>query len=882
MNPVPALDLRPANDARQLPANIDAECALLGLLLYDNAAFERIGDFLRGEHFFEGFNGRLFGVIEGHIRRGQLAEPILLAEQFTRDPVFAQLGGVQYLADLVDRAPPSHTAPDYARVVWDMARRREMIRIGEQMAADARHVDIEEPSGDLIERAEGELYSLAETGQASQGFVAFEIALSGALAMAAEAYSRDGAMSGLSTGLLDLDRKTGGLHPSDLVIIAGRPSMGKAQPLDAKVLLRDGSWKAMGDLRLGDDLASTDGAASRVAGVYPQGDRQVYRVRLSDGRSARACAEHLWLINTSKVAGGSQVVSTQRLAEMMRGVRYQRRVSLPLVSGHFGEDRDLLINPWVMGAMIGNGCMSPGHLSFSTADSATLYRLQKVVGHEAVTATGTNGYDYRISRKADPGLFQALKAYGLDGKLSVDKFIPPAYLAANRESRLELLRGLMDTDGWVETFGVLRYSTVSPRLASDVQALVWSLGGTCTIATKAPRYTHNGEKRDGQTAYTLNISHPDRASLVSLKRKQRRCLEGARFRAPSIVAVEPEGVEPVQCIRVTHPSSLYVTDDYVVTHNTSLATNIAFAVARHYAYEPTPEGGRKTVSGGVVGFFSLEMSEEQLAMRVLSEVAGVSGDRIRKGEIDALEFGRLREASIEIASAPLHIDATGGITVAKLAARARRLKRTSGLDLIVVDYLQLMSSGQRTNNRVEEITLITIGLKALAKELGVPIIALSQLSRQVETREDKKPQLSDLRESGSIEQDADMVMFVYREEYYLARTEPRADSPEHLAWQEQMDQCRGLAELVIGKQRHGPIGTVRLSFNEDLTKFGNLARESHYGAQASYRNPTGERGGKEAPAVGPAGIRLHRAGRRHGDVCLSRGILPRPDRAAGR
>uniref|UniRef100_UPI002869FD94 DnaB-like helicase C-terminal domain-containing protein n=1 Tax=Phenylobacterium sp. TaxID=1871053 RepID=UPI002869FD94 len=258
-----------------------------------------------------------------------------------------------------------------------------------------------------------------------------------------------------------------------------------------------------------------------------------------------------------------------------------------------------------------------------------------------------------------------------------------------------------------------------------------------------------------------------------------------------------------------------------------------FDVARHYAWEPQPDGSKKTVSGGVVAFFSLEMSAEQLAMRLLAEVSGVSGDRLRKGEISAVEFGQVRDAALEIQDAPLFIDATGGITIAKLAARARRLKRTSGLDLIIIDYLQLVTGGDGQNkndNRVQEVSMITQSMKSLAKELGVPIIALSQLSRQVENREDKKPQLSDLRESGSIEQDADMVMFVYREEYYLGRTEPREGTPEHLTWQEQMDQVVGMAEVIIGKQRHGPIGTVKLSFNSDITKFGNLAREGFYNA----------------------------------------------------
>ena len=489
---VPVLDLRPLEpDAtvQQPPANIEAEQALIGILLFDNAAYERLSDQLKPAHFHEPFHQRLFAAMEEHIRKGQLAEPIVLMERFKNDPAFADLGGLRYLADLVDRAPPAANAPDYGRMIYDLSLRRELIRMGGEISHTA-NTDAETSAKDQIEVAEQQLYALAETGAASSGFMGFSDALRGAIEMAAEAYSRDGGLAGLSTGLMDLDQKLGGLHPSDLLILAARPSMGK----------------------------------------------------------------------------------------------------------------------------------------------------------------------------------------------------------------------------------------------------------------------------------------------------------------------------------------------------TSLACNIAFNIARSYAWSPQPDGSRKTENGGIVAFFSLEMSAEQLAMRLLGEASGVSSDRLRKGEIDASEFGRVRDAAMEIQEAPLYIDDTGGLSISKMAARARRLKRQSGLDLIVVDYLQLLTTGNAggSENRVQEVSQITQSLKALAKELQVPVIALSQLSRQVENRDDKRPQLADLRESGSIEQDADVVMFIYREEYYKARTMPREGSPEHLAWQEEMDQLANIAEVIIGKQRHGPIGTVKLHFQSELTKFSNLAREGRF------------------------------------------------------
>jgi len=488
---VPVLDLRPPEPegVTHAPSNIEAEQALLGVILFDNSAYERLTDTLRPAHFHEPFHQRLFEAIEDCIRKGQLAEPIVLMERFRNDPAFEDLGGIRYLADLIDRAPPAANAPDYGRVIYDLALRRDLIRIGGEIA-NAAQSDPETIAREQIEAAEQQLYTLAETGSSSSGLLGLSDALRGAIDMAAEAYDRDGGLAGLSTGLMDLDKILGGLHKSDLLILAARPSMGKS----------------------------------------------------------------------------------------------------------------------------------------------------------------------------------------------------------------------------------------------------------------------------------------------------------------------------------------------------TLAVNIAFHIARNYAWEPQPDGSRKTVNGGVVAFFSLEMSAEQLAMRILGESSGVSSDRLRKGEIDASEFGRVRDAAIEIQESPLYIDDTGGLSIGKMAARARRLKRQVGLDLIVVDYLQLLTTGQsgRNDNRVQEVTIVTQALKALAKELDVPIVALSQLSRQVENREDKKPQLADLRESGSIEQDADVVMFIYRESYYLSRTEPSGDAAKHLEWQEKMDAVQNISEVIIGKQRHGPIGTVKLHYNGELTKFGNLAREGRF------------------------------------------------------
>ncbi len=478
---------------RAPPVNIEAEQALLGAILVNNDAFDRVSDFLKPEHFAEEIHRRIYEIAGSLIRAGKLASPITL-KTFLGEH---DLGGVsvpQYLARLAADATTIINAVDYGRAIHDLSIRRELIRIGEDVVNVAYDAPVDTTPGEQIEEAERRLYAIAEGGRYDGGFQRFSDALKVAVDMAANAYRRDGRLSGLATGLFDLDRLMGGLQPSDLVILAGRPGMGK----------------------------------------------------------------------------------------------------------------------------------------------------------------------------------------------------------------------------------------------------------------------------------------------------------------------------------------------------TALATNIAFNIAKAYRGETRADGAIETVDGGIVGFFSLEMSAEQLATRIIAEQSGVASHKIRRGDISESDFQHVVDAMREMQSIPFFIDQTGGVSIAQLAARARRLKRQRGLDLLVVDYLQLMTGSRtaRNDNRVQELTEITTGLKALAKELNVPILALSQLSRQVEQRDDKRPQLSDLRESGSIEQDADVVLFVYREEYYLKNKEPRPGTDEHLAWMNAMERAHGSAEVIIGKQRHGPTGMVELQFEAELTRFANLVRE---GAVAEIR-----------------------------------------------
>jgi replicative DNA helicase len=474
---------------RAAPHNIEVEQALLGAILVNNDAFYRVSDFLSPDHFFDPLHRKVFEVASNIIRAGKVATPITIKTFLPPDLDIGGMTPAQYLARLAAEATTVINAQDYGRTVYDLATRRSLILIGEDIVNVAYDAPVDLAPQEQIEDAEKRLYEIAETGKYDGGFQGFARALTTAVDMAANAYQRDGKLSGVATGLRDLDSMMGGLQKSDLVILAGRPGMGK----------------------------------------------------------------------------------------------------------------------------------------------------------------------------------------------------------------------------------------------------------------------------------------------------------------------------------------------------TALATNIAYNIARAWQGETQIDGTMATMNGGIVGFFSLEMSAEQLATRIIAEQSEIPSYRIRRGEIKESDFDHIANTAREMETIPLYIDETGGLSIATLAARARRLKRQRGLDLLVIDYIQLLSgSGKKAaEGRVQEVTEITTGLKALAKELAVPIVALSQLSRQVESRDDKRPQLSDLRESGSIEQDADVVMFVFREEYYLKNREPRPGTEEYFKWQAEMELVHGKAEVIIGKQRHGPTGTVKMQFMADVTRFANLEEEHH-------------------------------------------------------
>jgi replicative DNA helicase len=781
-----------------LPFSLEAEASVLGAILIDNDAVVKIADKIHVEDFYDRRHQNIYeAALE--LYSGQKAIDVLtLSDKLKAKGQLDEIGGSAYLAELTNFVPTAAHIENYADLVAEKAVRRRLIVINKELA----NLSLDETKGlkDLIEIAETELMKVGQQ-QIKQTVVSIEKILEESFERLDDLHKDKSKLRGVPTGFTDLDNMLAGLQRSDLFILAARPSMGKAQPLDSHVLTANG-WKRMGEIKIGEEIVSIDGKPSVVTGVYPQGIKQIYKVTFSDGRTAECCGDHLWQVY-HRSWKTPRVLTTDEISAKLARKRYQKRLWINQCSGNFGHSRPLPIAPWTLGMLIGEGDFSS--MRVSTASDHVLKRLAAELG-DTLQLNHAGRYDYRIvlapasSQAGFIGrrphiLRDQLRSFGLWQKKSHEKFIPDLYKQAVRDSRLALLQGLLDADGWVEKFGTVRFATSSEQLADDVIGLARSLGAWATKNPKHTTFIYKGERRTGRISYGITIVHPEPAQLFSLPEKRGRAEKARKRRKhPVIVSVEPVRQASAQCIKVSHPSELYVTDNYVVTHNTALSLNLAHNVAVQ-SKEP-------------VLVFSLEMSKEQLVDRLLSMESGVDAWALRTGNLTDADFEKIAHAMGTLSEAPIFIDDTPGITVGDLRTKARREAHVRPLGLIIVDYLQLMSGGARFGNdfnRVQEISEISRGLKGVARELNVPVIALSQLSRSVESRPDKIPQLSDLRESGSIEQDADVVAFIFREEYYNPETDRR-----------------NITDILIKKHRNGPTGAVELYFDREKQRFRSL------------------------------------------------------------
>jgi replicative DNA helicase len=613
----------------------------------------------------------------------------------------------------------------------------------------------------------------------------------------------------LRTGISELDEHLNA-GPGDLVVVAARPAMGKAQPVDCNVLTPSGFVK-IGSLRVGDKVIGSNGKPTTVLGVYPQGVKKVYRVRMSDGGETRCCDEHLWLTQTRndrRFNRGYLVRSLREVADTIRiehGNRFNHNIPI-VASVEFGGAGQLPIHPWLLGAFIGDGSTSSGNVKFSKPEEDVYTRFSSLLPDGDVLSIRDGGLDCTVRNSVRrngvcPKMRSMLTELGLHGKGSHERSIPRQYLLAGVEDRIQLLRGLCDTDGYVTSGQAVEYTTTSPALARDFMFLVRSLGGLASMAVKKTSYTYKGERLRGRDAYRFVVSFPNGLVPVSSAKHLRKWSESPKpYRLRQVDTVSPDGEAECVCIAVDAPDHLYVTDDFIITHNTVYADQWAGHVAKNY---------------GSVGFFSLEMPKRQIGQRNLARQSGVGLKAITDGRnLLHHEIEELVRARNELTDLSFFVDDLPSLSPATLKMKVRALRRKMenegrpALVMVVIDYLQLADvDDSGSDNRTVAIGRFTRMCKVLARDENIVVVLVSQLNRSLESRTNKRPIPSDLRESGSIEQDADSILFIYRDEVY----DPASAD-------------KGMAEIIIAKQRQGSLATAKVPFNGSVSRFGSATQ----------------------------------------------------------
>lgn len=781
--------VRSAGVVGDWPNNTEAEECVVGSVLMNPECIHDVAGWLKPEHFWRSSVAEAWRAILGLYAAGRPIDGVSLAEAMRRAGTFDDVGGHDALSGFMAAAPSPANIRHYAGIVREKWVARELKMAALAMADEA--VSNRHTADELVDNAQAALFRISEEFNQAE---AVRARSSVADAHGAVLAGRAGAM-GISTGIRDLDLLVDGLKAEQLVVIGARPSIGKAQPLDRLVLTPSG-FVEMGTVTPGSRVIGSDGRAHRVLAVYPQGVRQVFRVTMSDGTATECCDEHLWFTQTRAerrrgVSGSVRPLSEIRASLTIEGgTRPNHRI--PIVSPvEFDGNHHLPVDPYLLGILLGDGSFS-GSVILHNPEIDIQDRFSELLPVGDSMATVSDGITCRVRRSVRSGAAsetkKAIVDMGLDGTGSLTKFIPRGYLMAPVECRRSLLAGLVDTDGHVASSGrVVEFSTSSERLARDVEFLVGSLGGIVTTARRETSFTYLGGRRNGSPSFRLFIRFTDGYVPVRSDKHLRRWnSDSIRQEGRSIVSVDPVGEKPCQCIMIDSDDHLYVTDDFILTHNTALGLNL-FTHCVTSSREPAV-------------FVSLEMTNAEIGRRLLVATSRVDNGRLRNHEaLTAADREALAAAEREWAAAPALIDDSPTIGLAGLMALARRWKSRVGLKVMFVDYLQLVQGDG--NNRQEEIASVSRTLKRVARECEVAVVCLSQLNRNVEQREDKRPRLSDIRESGATEQDADVVLLMHRPDYYKPTEKP------------------GYCELVVAKNRNGPTGSVDLRFRKELGRF---------------------------------------------------------------
>ncbi|WP_250549443.1 replicative DNA helicase [Pseudonocardia sp. H11422] len=774
-------------------------------MLLSKDAIADVVEVLRPDDFYRPAHQTVYDCILDLYGRGEPADAVTVSAELQRRGELIRLGGAPYLHTLIATVPTAANAAYYAEIVAEKAILRRLVEAGTRIVQLGYHGADGAEVNDVVDRAQAAIYEVTERST-SEDYVALEELLQPTMDEIDAIASRGGVALGVPTGFADLDAATNGLHPGQMIVVAARPGLGKALALDTPLPTPTG-WTTMGEVAVGDLLLDADGRPTRVvAATEVMVGRPCYELVFSDGTVITADAQHRWLTETraarrarqeASVRGGSPKVlpavrTTEEIAATVRCATADARVnhSVDPCAPLQLPERELPIAPYTLGVWFGDGTSAAACISYDPEIAEYVeddgYRVVQlpnrrsgirlpvpeaagprscvVCGAEFVARTSqvrtcgrSCGGRVRFVSAPVPsptcpdcggpaaglrrcaachernGTFQArLRTMGVLGS----KHIPAEYLRASERQRRALLAGLMDTGGTVTTTGDLQFSVTNRTLAEDVRELIVSLGYRCSTTTKHVR----GRTPASSIAFTLNFTTDDEIFRLDRKRfvhKERAAEHGHRHKPRYITEVRRIDSVPVRCVEVDNPAHLYLAGRSMVpTHNSTLGLDFARSCSVKH--------------GLTSAVFSLEMSKSEIVMRLLSAEARIRLADMRAGRMSDDDWTRMARRMSEISEAPLFIDDSPNLTLMEIRAKARRLKQRNDLKLVILDYLQLMTSGRKVESRQQEVSEFSRQIKLLAKELEVPVVAISQLNRGPEQRTDKRPMLSDLRESGCL------------------------------------------------------------------------------------------------------------------------------------
>jgi len=783
--------------------SINIERAVLSSILFNPEELEDVLGVLKPKDFYLPAHQKIFGVM---IKLHDDDMPI--DEEFIRKRINAKDVDDSILIEILSANPITNTLA-YVKEIKDGSVKRELATLATTIKKVA--LDEETSGNDALDTVQGELYKISTDSATSE--LKDMVEITGDTLSYIERMKKLGNkhLIGETTGFEDLDRKTTGFNEGDLIIIAARPAMGKCLARGTKVLMFDGSLKAVEDVKSGDKLMGDDSSSRKVLSIT-SGREQMYWVRQNKAIDYRVNESHILSLKRSRNEGphkNGDILNINVKEYLEKSDKFKSNYKGYKVPVDFKE-KNIDIEPYFLGLWLGDG--SSTKVSIYTKDIEVIDYLNTYAKkldlkvREYIKEDKCPEYSITNKKRVDGKKAFSLQKLLRDENLLSNKHIPNNYLINSEKNRLELLAGLLDSDGhYDKEANGFEITQKNEDLAKQIKFLCDSLGFRTSLIKKKAKIKSIDFECD---VYRVRIF--GNINIIPIKIKRKKAKEWTCNRTWNQTGIQIEkDIEDEYFGFEIDGNKLFLLEDMTVTHNTALVLNMALKNVE--------------ANKGVI-FFSLEMPAEQLMLRMLAAKTSIPLQNLRKGDMSDNEWSQLSGAFEDMNTKKLFVDDGGSININQLRARVRKLAQNedNNISVVIIDYLQLMQ-GTGGKDRHQEVSDISRGLKMLAREMKIPIIALSQLNRGVESRPDKRPMLSDLRESGAIEQDADIIMFVYRDDVYKERDEARKEKEAQDKGEEYKSSFVNKpveeAEIIIGKQRNGPIGTVKLDFQKALTRF---------------------------------------------------------------